>query len=448
MNKDFYNGLTGEIITPSDVLYNEARQVWNGAIQKFPKVIVYCYNKNDVKNAILWAKDKNIGVRIRTGGHNYEGYCIGNNVLVIDISRMNKLELDSQNNKLKIEGGVLNEQVYELLGSQGYPFPGGSCPTVGVVGYTLGGGYGYSSRYLGLGCDSLLELEIIDYKGDTVIANAEENSELYWAVRGSGGGNFGVVVSMIFKLPEKVEKVSLVEFYCVNATEEQMRQFIGIWQTCLVNLDCRITLTSSIYKSIEEGQVISGRGIFYGTPDEAQQIVQVFEQITGLTVSIKYLTFLDAIERIEETVPKSQKFKSTGRFVYKEYDTQEIENIVDLIKDTAEGSIFAGITFYAMGGKIEEIGEQDTAFFYRKAKYIFGIQSVWEDPKYAKENINWVDTRFVYIEKITDGSYVNFPYSGLECYDFDYYGENAEILRVINNIYDPNNFFSFPQSVN
>lgn len=448
MDNIYYEGLTGEIITPCDEQYEEARQEWNRAIQKFPKVIVYCYNKNDVINAILWAQEKDMKIRIRTGGHNYEGYSIGNDVLVIDISRMNKLKLNKQKGVLKIEGGVINSQIYELLGNEGYPFPSGTCPTVGAAGLTLGGGWGLSCRYFGLACDNLLSLEIIDYTGNVIIANENCNSDLFWACRGSGGGNFGIVTSMTFKIPERVDRVCLIKFHCPNATKEMMGEFLEIWQNWLIDLDERITVVSRLYNSKEDGKEILGTGIFYGLPEEADEILEPFTYIEGMEISIEYITFLEAIEDIESAYPDFEKFKSTGRFVYKNYNEDEIYNIVDTIKDRPKGSILTGLSLYALGGKVKDVSKYETAFYYRNAKYIIGIQSVWENSKYAEDNINWVKEKFRYIKSVTKGSYINFPYKNLKCYDKEYYGKNACRLKEVNEKYDPYNIFKFPQSIN
>ena len=448
MNNSYYNGLTGEIITPCDEQYDEARQEYNRSIQKFPNVIVYCYNKTDVINAICWAQEKCTGIRIRSGRHNYEGYSVGDNVLVIDISRMNKLKLDRKRNVLKIDGGVINSQIYELLGNEGYPFPSGTCPTVGAAGLTLGGGWGLSCRYFGLACDNLLSLEIIDYEGNSIIANENQNSDLFWACRGSGGGNFGVVISMTFKVPEKVNKVCLIKLNCPNATKEMMSEFLCIWQNWLIDLDEKITVVSRLFNTKEEGKVIRGTGIFYGVPEEAFEIMNPFTDIEGMEICIEYITFLEAIEDIESVYPDSEKFKTTGRFVNRNYNNDEINNIVGLVQDRPRGSIISGLSLYALGGKVKNINKYETAFYYRNAKYIIAIQSEWENPIYKEDNINWVKDRFKYLKSVTKGSYVNFPYSNLKNYDKEYYGENVCRLKEVNQKYDPCNVFKFEQSIN
>ncbi|PEY98763.1 FAD-linked oxidase [Bacillus sp. AFS018417] len=442
-----YQGLTGEVITRYDREYEEARQEWNQAIQKFPLVIVYCYTKWDVSNAIIWARKNCIEIRIRSGGHHYEGYSIGNRVLVIDISRMHRMQLNENKHTLKVQGGVKNKQVYDFISAKGYPFPGGTCPTVGISGYTLGGGWGYLSRYLGLGCDSLLELELIDYTGKLIIANEKSHKDLFWAGCGAGGGNFGVVVSMTFKLPAKIDKVTLVEIYWPDALLETHREFLYKWQEWIINLDNRITLGASIYNSETERMAIYGRGIFYGKPEEAEEILQMLINIDGVRMNLEYITFFEAITKLQSSYPESEMFKSTGRFVYQDYDEQEINAIVDLIQERAAGSIFAAVSLYALGGKVKEVPKEATAFYYRDAKYIMGIQTIWEDAKFAKDNIKWIEQSFKYIESITEGSFVNFPYSGLKNYEEAYYGNNAKKLRKVKEKYDPLNVFSFPQGV-
>lgn len=441
------NGLTGKVVTKSHCEYGKARQEWNRSVQKFPLIIVYCYTKYDVSNAIIWARKKQVDIRIRSGGHHYEGYSVGNNVIVIDISKMDRLEFTPKKQTLKIQGGTRNEQVYDFISSKGYPFPGGTCPTVGVSGYTLGGGWGYSCRNFGLGCDSLIEIELVDYKGRLIVANKKCHSNLFWACRGGGGGNFGVIVSMTFKIPPKVDKITLIEVYWPKASPEIQRAFLQKWQKWLVDLDYRITLGVSLYNSANEGLAIYGRGIFYGTPEEARDILQSLVCIEGGTTNLEYIGFLDAMKKIEASYPKSEQFKSTGRFVHRYYNDQEIENIIHLIQDRPRGSIFAAISLYALGGKVNEINKNDTAFFYRDAHYILGIQSIWEEPIFKKDNVKWVEQRFSYIKTITNGSFINFPYSELKDYMCAYYGENSERLKEINKEYDPCNIFTFPQGI-
>jgi len=201
--------LTGRVVIPADPLYNEARQGFNRALQQYPLIIVYCRNRCDISNAVIWSRTYNVPLRIRSGGHNYEGYSNGNCTLVVDVSEMNEILLDENRNILHVQSGATNGQIYQFISSRGYPFPGGTCPTVGISGYATGGGWGLSCRWLGLGCDSLEEIELVNDKGCILKASRDCNSDLFWACRGAGGGNFGVVTSMKFQMPPKVDFVTM-----------------------------------------------------------------------------------------------------------------------------------------------------------------------------------------------------------------------------------------------
>ncbi len=444
---DFLYGLTGDIVTPFDLIYNEARQDYNEAIQQYPLIIVYCENKRDVSNAVIWSRKHCIPVRIRSGGHNYEGYSNGDCTLVIDISRLNDINIDECTNQLYVESGVTNRQVYGFVSSKGYPFPGGTCPTVGVSGYALGGGWGLSCRYLGLGCDSLEEIEMVNYEGDILKADRIINSDLFWACRGAGGGNFGVIVSMTFRLPRQINKVTLIEIDYLHVNSKEQEEFLNIWQEWLKTADNRITLISRIYNSAGDGLAMLVRGIFYGEPDEAKRIVASFLELEGADYNIEYLTFLEAVTIIGSAYPSAEKFQSASRFVLRDFNCNEISEIVGLIKERPKGSVFAGISMYALGGRVSEVKKDDTAFFYRKANYIIWLDTIWEERRYAEDNREWVNNRFLYLEEVTTGSYVNFPYGKLPDYLEEYYGDHANSLIKIKTRYDPLNFFSFPQGI-
>ncbi|MGN0027373.1 MAG: FAD-binding oxidoreductase, partial [Clostridium sp.] len=226
MNDGNCIGLTGKIITREDRDYNESIKAWNRAINKHPFIIVYCYTEEDVINAIKWSRENSKEIRVRSGAHSYEGYSTGDGVVVIDVSNINYIDINEEKGYVKIGGGVRNREAYEALGKKGYPFPGGGCPTVGVPGLILGGGWGYSARYLGLASDSLLEAEIINYKGQKLIVNRNQNKDLFWAIMGSGGCNFGVITSMTLKIEKKEEMGSLIYIKYHNATPDTILKAI------------------------------------------------------------------------------------------------------------------------------------------------------------------------------------------------------------------------------
>ena len=446
MQRDF-DGLTGQIVIPSDPDYRVLRQGYNRAIQQFPLIIDYCDNASDVANAVNWSRKYDVSLRVRSGGHNYEGYSNGNSALVIDISRMSRIDLDERTNLLTADGGVTNGQVYAFVSSKGYPFPGGTCPTVGVSGYATGGGWGLSCRLLGLGCDSLEEIELVNFSGDLLTANRSCNADLFWACRGAGGGNFGVVVSMRFRLPPKVGKVTLVEIDYLHATPGEQSAFLETWQSWLRSADPRITLISRIYSSENDGLAMLVRGIFYGKPDEARRILEPFLRLPGAVDQIEEMTFLEAVTIVGSNYPPFEKFESVSRFATKGLCRREISELASLIRKRPPGSVFTGLSLYALGGSVREVGVDETAFFYRNAHYILWLETIWEENRFAEANRRWVGSRFPSLASVTAGSYVNFPYNRLPNYLDAYYGAHVPLLKEIKRKYDPFNVFTFPQGI-
>ncbi|WP_099205700.1 FAD-binding oxidoreductase [Scatolibacter rhodanostii] len=446
MNQCDYH-LTGRVVIPADPSYPEARQGFNRAIQQYPLIIVYCQNEYDVSNAVIWARTYNIPLRIRNGGHNYEGYSNGNCTLVIDISEMNRISLDDNQNILHVQGGATNGQIYQFIAAEGCPFPGGTCPTVGISGYATGGGWGLSCRWLGLGCDSLEEIQLVNHESCILVANRSCNSNLFWALRGAGGGNFGVVVSMKFRLPPKVDFVTLIEIDYLHVTTAEQEVFLQTWQSWLSGADPRATLIARIYHSPEDGLAMLTRGIFYGTLQEAQVLMQPFLELPGARSRIESMTFAEAVNIIGSSYPPYEKFEAASRFAMREWTSSEISSLVELIQTPATGAVFTGLSLYSLGGKVSEMAQDETAFYWRNAHFIVWLETIWEDNSVQAENELWINERFPVLAAVTEGSYINFPYNKLPNYLEEYYGTHVCRLWATKECYDPYNSFSFPQGI-
>lgn len=443
-----YKRLSSEVVTKDSFLYENHREAWNRAIQKYPDAICYPKTTKEVIETLKWVKNNGVQFRIRSGRHHYEGYSTGNDIFIIDVSKMNNIYVDEINQTVKIDGGVRNRELYEAVNSLGYPFPGGGCPTVGVIGFTLGGGWGYSSRLFGLGCDCLIEAELVDYDGDLLVLNNKENRDLFWALKGSGGGNFGIVTSMTFKLPNKINMATLINIDFNNIDIEEKIDIIEELQNTYKALDRRMNLKIAIYNSAEKGSGIKMTGLFYGTKEEANKILEGLKNKgSNLYYNLEYMTVLEANRLIQDSHPDYEKYKSGGRFVFRDYNREEIREIIELVANRAEGATYTAVSFYGLGGAVSDIEKCDTAFYYRGAKFIMGFQSVWEDLKYAEKNVNWVKENFEFIRLITEGSFVNFPIDVINDYEKEYYGENINKLKEIKEKYDPKNMFNFEQSI-
>ena len=438
-----FNALSGVVVTKESPNYEECCLSWNRAIEKHPLVIVYCQENQDVIQAIKWAKQYGVPFRIRSGTHHYEGYSTGDQLLVIDVSCMNRIELNETT--VKVQGGVRNRELYEAVCGAGYPFPGGGCPTVGVAGYTLGGGWGYSSRLFGLGCDQLIEAEVITAEGQLIVANANQHEDLFWALRGSGGGNFGVVTSLTYRLPEKIEMATLINIDYEHVGFAKVVDVALRYQRFFKNLDRRLNLKMAMYNSETKGKGVKLTGLFYGSKEEAQDLLSLFQDATDF--DFYYMTVLQANREIQDSHPEFEMYRSGGRFIHRDYSADELLTMLDLIDERAQGSLYTAITFYGLGGASADIEKDETAFYYRDASFILGFQSVWEDPKYRAINNEWVLERFNVLATYTRGSFINFPIVQPGDYEKNYYGDNLEALKAVKRKYDPEGIFHFEQAI-
>ena len=438
-----FNALSGVVVTKESPNYEECCLSWNRAIEKHPLVIVYCQENQDVIQAIKLAKQYGVPFRIRSGTHHYEGYSTGDQLLVIDVSCMNRIELNETT--VKVQGGVRNRELYEAVCGAGYPFPGGGCPTVGVAGYTLGGGWGYSSRLFGLGCDQLIEAEVITAEGQLIVANANQHEDLFWALRGSGGGNFGVVTSLTYRLPEKIEMATLINIDYEHVGFAKVVDVALRYQRFFKNLDRRLNLKMAMYNSETKGKGVKLTGLFYGSKEEAQDLLSLFQDATDF--DFDYMTVLQANREIQDSHPEFEMYRSGGRFIHRDYSADELLTMLDLIDERAQGSLYTAITFYGLGGAIADIEKDETAFYYRDASFILGFQSVWEDPKYRAINNEWVLERFNVLATYTRGSFINFPIVQPGDYEKNYYGDNLEALKAVKRKYDPEGIFHFEQAI-
>ena len=438
-----FNALSGVVVTKESPNYEECCLSWNRAIEKHPLVIVYCQENQDVIQAIKWAKQYGVPFRIRSGTHHYEGYSTGDQLLVIDVSCMNRIELNETT--VKVQGGVRNRELYEAVCGAGYPFPGGGCPTVGVAGYTLGGGWGYSSRLFGLGCDQLIEAEVITAEGQLIVANANQHEDLFWALRGSGGGNFGVVTSLTYRLPDKIDMATLINIDYEHVGFAKVVDVALRYQRFFKNLDRRLNLKMAMYNSETKGKGVKLTGLFYGSKEEAQDLLSLFQDATDF--DFYYMTVLQANREIQDSHPEFEMYRSGGRFIHRDYSADELLTMLDLIDERAQGSLYTAITFYGLGGAIADIEKDETAFYYRDASFILGFQSVWVDPKYRAINNEWVLERFNVLATYTRGSFINFPIVQPGDYEKNYYGDNLEALKAVKRKYDPEGIFHFEQAI-
>ena len=220
----FATKLKGSLVLPSDENYDDTRQVYNAMIDKRPGVFAMCKSVDDVIASVNFGRDNDILVAIRGGGHNGGGLGLCNDGLVIDLSGLKFVEVDSATNRVKVGGGNIWNEVDAAIHEHGLAIPSGMISTTGVGGLTLGGGVGYLTRKYGLTIDNLLEADMVLADGSFVTVNATENIDLFWAIRG-GGGNFGVVTSFTFQAHELKTVIGGPTLWPIEQVEEVMEWY-------------------------------------------------------------------------------------------------------------------------------------------------------------------------------------------------------------------------------
>lgn len=447
MNLEF-RGLEGKIVDKNHPDYEKEVIGWNRAHTAKPLAIIFCENARDISNVLRVAKREEVPVRIRSGRHHYEGFSIADDAIIIDVSKMKDIKIDEVDGTVTVGAGVVNSEVYTALNSKGYPFPGGGCPTVGVVGLTLNGGWGYSSRFLGLTCDSLIEAEIVDQSANVFKCSPKGHKEAFWGIRGAGAGNFGVVTSMKFKLPAKEDKVTLILIDYKEATIDEKIKVIETLQTEFKTIDNRFNAKTAIYNSDKNGTGIYITGMFYAGEQDAEKALNKFK---GLSANESFklieMSVLEANNYIQDSHPDFEKYKSGGRFVYRDFSSEEIKDLLEMVENRPEGSVYAAVSFYGLGGKIDELANEDMAYGHRGATFILGIQSVWNEDEYAQINREFVLSRYNKVKDITTGSYIGFPMKELEDYEQEYFNGNTQELKLVKYEYDKRNVFGYEQGL-
>lgn len=319
--------LTGRVVTPEDTDYEQARTNNNLNNPKYPSIIVFCQETKDVVNALKWARENDEAFRIRSGRHSYENFSLVNKGLVIDVSEMNNISINLSEMTTKIGAGANMGKVYRALWEHGVTIPAGTESSVGVVDLTLGGGIGMLSRLFGLTCDNLMEIEMVVASGQDgarrIRANKQQNNDLFWASRGGGGGNFGIVTSLTFKL-HAIRNVSL---FSITWGWDDFEAAFDAWQKWSPYTNERLTSQMEL-KTKEVGEIVA-QGEFIGTAAELKKLLRPLRK-TGSPTSIwiKEVPYIQAVEFFD--IPSGNQpalRKRSGSFIERPLPHEAIQRM-------------------------------------------------------------------------------------------------------------------------
>lgn len=438
---ELQESLRGRLFCPDDEGYDNVRKVFNGMIDKRPDLIVRCAGLADVIAAVNFAREANLLVAVRGGGHGVTGNAVCDGGLVIDLSAMKSVHVDPANQTARAEGGATWGDFDHETQAFGMATTGGIVPTTGIAGLTLGGGIGYLNRKYGLSCDNLRSADVVTAGGQLLKASASENEDLFWALRG-GGGNFGVVTSFEFQI-HPVRSVLAGEIIYPLDRAKAVLRFFRDWSIAVPDeVRADATLISG-----PNGPVLDIKVCYCGTIEEGEKVLQPLRSlcppIIDTVAPVPYKTVQNFLTAVFQ--PGLLHYWKAG-FV-REFSDDAIEAIVDFFAG-AVPKPFAAIAIEHLGGAISRVGPHDTAFNHRDAQHSLLVLRMWQDPAESEDNIDWARRCYRTAEPFLENSaYVNYLGDEGEAKVRAAYGDNYARLVAIKNKYDPTNFFRLNQNI-
>jgi len=437
----FRSAHQGPVIRPADADYDSARRIWNASIDRRPGMIVRCTGLADVIAAVNFAREQRLLVAVRGGGHNVGGRALCDGGLVIDLSRMKGIHVDAAAKRVRVQPGVLLGELDRETHVYGLAVPAGVISKTGIAGLTLGGGVGWLVRKYGLTCDNVVSFEVVTADGQVRRASADENPDLFWALRG-GGGNFGIVTSFEFKAyPVKTvlggmivhprqQAKALLTFYrdFTQSAPDELGTYFGL--LCMPD-GTPVTAVVTCYN----GDLAAGEKVLeplrrFGAPMMDAIAPMPFPQMQSL---------------LDGAAPHGNQNYWKSSFL-KDLNDEAIDAIVGYGNQAA--SPLSAVLVEQYGGAAARVDPQATAFAQRHAQYDLGILAQWTDPAEADRHVSWARTFAAAMTPHQAGGFLlNFLGEGEEEAVRAAFGPNYDRLVEVKTKYDPENFFRVNQNV-
>ena len=432
----------GTLLRPGNDDYEQARRVWNGMIDKCPALIARCTGAADVAQAVRFAQTHNLLVSVRGGGHNVAGNAVCDDGLMIDLSPMKGIQVDTDNRTVRAEAGVLWSELDAATQQHGLATTGGTVSHTGIAGLTLGGGLGWLMSKHGLTCDNLLSVEMVRATGETLTASETENEDLFWAVRG-GGGNFGIVTAFTYRLhPIGPTILGGMILYPM----EQARDVLKFYRTFARSTPDDLIVFAVLMTTPDGLPVVALLAGWFGPLAEGEHYLKPLRSfgtpladLIGEVPYVQHQTIFDAA-----TPHGMPRYWKSGNLL-------DIEDgFIEVVLDGAarQTSPYSFILFFHIKGVAARVDPQKTAFGLREDQWDFDIVAQWTDPAENQTHIDWVRTFWNQVEPHTKGVYVNHLGGEEEATRVrSAYGANYERLVTLKTKYDPDNFFRLNNNI-
>lgn len=434
--------MTAPVVVPGDPGYDSARQGWNQLHQHHPSAVVFCRDTADVLEALAWTRAEGMPFRVRSGRHNLQGWSSLDEGVVIDVSGLKTVDVDSSSETAVVGTGLTQAEAVAGLGRAGWTIPTGSEGGVGLGGVVLGGGFGLLSRRLGLACDRLLEVELVVPEGarsaKVITASVHDHPDLLWACRGGGGNNFGIATSYTMQLAPLAD----VAFgYFTWAGHGELARLVELWQRDAPVADERL---SSALEIGSDGVGLSA--VWYGgAAADLESALAPLLAIGAPEVSIVEDDWPTIYADVDKAPTDVTNWEFFSQFVKRPLPGEAIDVIGAQMANTPSPA--CNYFMSSFGGALRGEPAGGSAFPHRDALFYCEPGAGWNGSELTDTALGWVADFARPLSPYVDGAYVNVPNPAAPDWENDYYGPHRARLRAVKARYDPFDVFRFEQSV-
>jgi FAD/FMN-containing dehydrogenase len=432
----------GHLLLEADDRYDASRTIWNAMIDKHPAVIARCTNAGDVVGCIRFAREHDLLVSVRGGGHNVAGNAVCDGGLMLDLSPMKRVRVDPVARTARAEPGVVWGEFDRETQALGLATTGGQVSTTGIAGLTLGGGEGWLASKYGFTVDNLLSADVVMADGEQLTASVTSNQDLFWALRGAGH-NFGVVTSFEYRLhPVETVLGGMVIHPFDRATE-----VLRFYREFLVTVPDELTTIAALLTGPDGNLIIAIAACYEGLVEEGERALASLRRfgppVADTIAAIPYTT----MQTLFDAALPSGRLNYWKGSLMSQLSDELIETIVERTRSIP--SPFSGVFIPHYHGAFGRVAKRDTAYFHRDLPYELIILSSWIDPRDSEANIRWTRELFGAVQRhVRRAVYVNMlDRDEGEQRVRDAYGENYERLLRLKARFDPTNFFRLNQNI-
>ena len=443
---DLAKQIRGDLLTPDSPSYDTMRKVWNGMIDRYPLAIARCRDVDDVVACVTFAHGNGIPATVRGGGHNVAGKAVRDDALIIDLSEINAINVDAPAKRAMAGGGARWASFDAATLQHDLYTTGGTVSATGIGGLTLGGGLGWLMRKHGLSCDNLVGAQVVTADGNVLTANASDNPDLYWALRG-GGGNFGIVTQFEFALHDVAPLIGGIAMY----PRVMLRDLFDFYRDFVVDAPDEIETQCGALigppGSPLEGEVAGFVAVCHAGPVEAgEALINRLKEFGPPTMDFIGPTTYGA----QQTMFDAGMVVTSRNYWRSSFVTELSDDMLDLMVTRADEMPRPGSLLLVehMGGAIARVGQNETAFANRGANFNVSILSSWMDPADDERNIAWTRATGDELKSFSEGgAYVNYMADEDAANVRAAYEANFDRLVEVKRQYDPDNFFKANQNI-